>query len=342
MPELRKDSIVNRWVIIAPQRAERPHDLVETSAPSHGGECPFCAGNEHHTPHEILALRSPGAAPDGLGWHVRVVPNKYPAVTGDSTLCVDAASGQAMPGIGAHEVVIESPHHTISTTDLTRAALADVLGVYRDRLAALGQDPRFASGMVFKNVGAAAGASLEHAHSQIVALPLVPTDLAAELAAAQAFYREHQQCIFCRLLADELAHGGRIVWQTSEFVAFCPYAPRTPLETWIMPTAHASQYESLTTLQRDQLADVMQEVLARIETLLRRPAYNYYIHTAPFDTQAHPHYHWHIEIIPRVTRTAGFEWGTGCYINPVEPEAAARSMRQLVSVPQDTQEIRSR
>lgn len=334
MPELRKDPIVGRWVIIAKNRADRPQDLLDAALPARAGsECPFCEGNESQTPNEICALREAGTERDRPGWRVRVVPNKFPALEIDGDLSKqDHGIYHMMRGVGAHEVIIESPRHLTSTTQLAGDDLRDVLWIYRDRLLDLKKDSRLVYGMIFKNVGAAAGASLEHAHSQLIVTPIVPISVAEEIAGSQEFFRHRGRCVFCDMIDQELAFKQRIVVDSPGFAAFCPFAARFPFETWIVPTAHASHYETLSRAQSEELARVVQRVLEKIETALDRPAYNYIVHTAPFDTFALDHYHWHIEIIPRVTKTAGFEWGTGFYINPVPPEEAAKFMRELPAV----------
>jgi UDPglucose--hexose-1-phosphate uridylyltransferase len=343
MPDLRKDPIVGRWVIIAKNRAKRPHELVDGAihrAP--GAFCPFCEGHESHTPHEIAAYRQPGSHRDRPGWRVRVVPNKFPALEIEGDL---SKRGQGiydmMRGVGAHEVIVESPKHLVSTTELSLDALRDVLWIYRDRLLDLQKDKRLVFGMLFKNVGTAAGASLEHSHSQLIVTPIVPINVAEEIAGADEFYRYRGRCVYCDMLEQELAFEQRIVFDSPGFVAFCPFAARFPFETWIVPAQHASHYETLSRQSAEELARVVHRVLSKIEAALDRPAYNYIIHTAPFDTPALGHYHWHIEIIPRVTKTAGFEWGTGFYINPVPPEEAATFMRSLDTTSQAAQEIRA-
>jgi UDPglucose--hexose-1-phosphate uridylyltransferase len=344
MPDLRKDPIVGRWVIIAKNRAKRPHELVDgMPVRAAGSFCPFCEGSESHTPHEIAAYRQPGTHRDRPGWRVRVVPNKFPALEIEGDL---GKRGQGMydmmRGVGAHEVIIESPKHLTSATDLSVESLREVLWIYRDRLLDLQKDKRLVHGMVFKNVGAAAGASLEHTHSQLIVTPIVPINVAEEIAGSQAYYGYRGRCVYCDMIEQELAFEKRIVVDSPGFVAFCPFAARFPFETWILPAHHASHYETLSRGSAEELARVIKRVLAKIEGALDRPAYNYIIHTAPFDTPALGHYHWHIEIIPRVTKTAGFEWGTGFYINPVPPEEAATFMRSLDTAPQEAQEIRAR
>jgi len=338
MPELRKDPIVDRWVIIAKNRAERPLELAEGTPARRTttADCPFCEGHERETTEEVLAVRTAGSAANGPGWQVRVVTNLYPALLPESGPFEPRpqAMFDSQPAIGAHEVVIETPHHLIGTIDLTVDELAEVLLVYRERLAALRAMKRYLQPIVFKNVGAAAGASIEHAHSQIIALPMVPREIAAELDSAHRYHQHNRRCIYCQLVADELSSGQRLVHPTSNpasehFVALSAYAARTPFETWILPAEHQSDFEQLSAAGALELARVMRTVVAKIDAALDRPAYNYIIHTSPFDTYANDHYHWHIEIIPRVTKTAGFEWGTGLAINPVPPEEAAAIMRAL-------------
>ncbi len=340
MSDLRKDPIVGRWVIIAKNRAKRPNELNDGLLERASGFCPFCEGHETHTPGEIVAYRQAGTPRDAPGWRVRVVPNKFPALEIEGDL---NKRGQGlydlMNGVGAHEVIIESPRHLRSTAELDDATLGDVFWIYRERLLDLKRDTRLLHGMVFKNVGAAAGASLEHIHSQLIVTPIVPISVVEEIEGSHAFYRYRGRCVFCDMIEQELAFEQRIVFDSPGFVAFCPFAARFPFETWIVPTTHASHYETLSRGGADELARVIRRVMQKIEAALDRPAYNYIIHTAPFDTQALDHYHWHIEIIPRVTKTAGFEWGTGFYINPVPPEEAATFMRDLELPAQTAQEI---
>jgi UDPglucose--hexose-1-phosphate uridylyltransferase len=329
MSELRKDPIVDRWVIIAENRAARPNELVQPELPGAGPEaCPFCEGNEKQTPGEVAALRSKGSTADGPGWRVRVVPNRYPAL--EQTADQPTTSNRfysSLPGLGVHEVIVECADHLTRTTDLSEVQLAEVLVTYRDRLLAAKLEPRLRSGMIFKNVGSAAGASIEHSHSQLIATPLLGTSLAQELSSAGQFYHSQRRCIFCELIERERADGRRMVLDATGFVAFCPYAARFPYETWILPNAHSSHYETLSRHDCNQLASVLLGAMAKIEAAADRPAYNYVIHSAPFDAEAHDLYHWHIEIIPRLTSTAGFEWGSGLYINPLAPERAADRLR---------------
>ena len=330
MPELRKDPIVGRWVIIATDRAKRPVTPKVDPLPTGTGYCPFCEGSEGNTPHEILSYRDRNTRPNEKGWRVRVVPNKFPAlqIEGDLNKRGDGIYDR-MNGIGAHEVIIECPFHEVSMANLTEENIRDVLWVYRDRLLDLKKDPRLVYGMVFKNVGAAAGASLEHSHSQLIVTPIVPINVWEEMTGALEFFNYRGRCIYCDIVHQETEAKKRVVAETAHILAFCPYASRFPFETWILPKHHNSHYENIQKNEVDELGTVLKTILMKLEVALDRPAYNYIIHTSPFDTQALPHYHWHLEIIPRLTRVAGFEWGTGFYINPVPPEQAALFLREI-------------
>jgi UDPglucose--hexose-1-phosphate uridylyltransferase len=331
MPELRKDPIVGGWVIIATERAKRPllAPAEPVVPPLQGTLCPFCEGNEDKTPPEILAYRERHSHPNGRGWRVRVVPNKFPALQVEGDLHKRGEGMyDRMNGVGAHEVIIESPAHVQSLTELDDAILREVLWVYRDRLVDLKKDIRLVYGMLFKNVGPQAGASLDHTHSQLIVTPIVPINVVEEMEGAKAFFNYRGRCIYCDMLHQEQAGERRVVLDTEYFTAFCPYASRFPFETWIVPKTHASHFENLHKLEVDDLAPVLKAVLQKLEAALDKPPYNYIVHTAPFDAAALPHYHWHIEIIPRLTRVAGFEWGTGFYINPVPPEQAAEFLRE--------------
>ncbi len=330
MPQLRRDPVTRRWIIIATDRAKRPQDFVNESQPLAEAFCPFCEGNEDKTPKEIFADRNDGSSTNGPGWNLRVVPNKYPAlqVEGELDKRPDGMYDR-MNGIGAHEVIIETPEHHLSLTDLTPEQITNVLWVYRDRLLDLERDKRLAYGMLFKNVGAAAGATLEHTHSQLIVTPVVPATVGHEMEVASDYFQYRGRCLLCDIVREELDAGSRIVWEGKSFVAYVPYAPRFPFETWILPREHRSHYPALEHAEAQELAVALKTTLMKIESALDRPAYNYMIHTSPFGTDPLAEYHWHIEIIPRIARVAGFEWGTGFYINPVSPEDAAAFLREI-------------
>lgn len=343
MPDLRKDPIVGRWVIVAKSRAKRPHDFEFTFRRRRSSFCPFCPGHEDKTPGEILAYRNPGTLPNREGWRVRVVPNKFPAleIEGDLNKRGEGIYDM-MRGVGAHEVIIETPKHLWTISQLTEPEIQEVLWVYRDRLVDLKKDPRLVYGMIFKNVGPAAGATLEHTHSQLIVTPIVPINVWEEMTGSLEFYHYRGRCVYCDMIQQELATEKRIVLDTPGFVAFCPFASRFPFETWILPKGHSSHYENIQKNGIDELAGVLKQTIRKIESALDQPAYNYIIHTAPFDTQELAHYHWHIEIMPSITRPAGFEWGTGFYINPVPPEEAAAFLREVELETPDTESLPSK
>jgi UDPglucose--hexose-1-phosphate uridylyltransferase len=332
-PEYRKDPLSEGWVVIAADRNGRPDEFREPGTKRVQGPCPFCHGNEADTPDEIIVY------PTGSGenWQVRVIPNKYPAVV----RCEDlkpAAIGKAFQngtprlftsirGHGGHEVIVESPDHAVSLTDLSDECLRLTFLAYRDRMHGLAAEGPWRYVQVFKNVGAAAGSSIEHAHSQIIGLPAVPVRVADELSHTQVFLKKTGRQLFAEMIAEELAAGDRIVAESAEFVAFCPYASRFPYETWVLPRRAAPRFETSDDTLAAALGTFTNDVVGRLERALQRPAYNYLIHSAPFDGSGDNHYHWHLELLPRITKPAGFEWGTGYYINPVSPEQAAQALR---------------
>ena len=330
MPELRKDPIVGRWVIIATDRAKKPYDFTSQSSRPASKFCPFCEGNEEATPPEILAYRKPGTSPNQKGWRVRAVANKFPAlqIEGDLEKRGDGIY-DLMNGVGAHEVIIECPHHEVNISRLPVDNVREVLWLYRDRLVDLKKDSRLVHGLIFKNVGSLAGASLEHSHSQLIVTPVVPISVWEEMTGSLEFYNYRGRCIYCDIIQQELATDGRIVMDTPNFVAFCPYASRFPFETWILPKRHSSHFENIPHQGVEEMGMVLKSILSKLEASLDNPPYNYIIHTAPFDSTELAHYHWHLEIFPRISRVAGFEWGSGFYINPVQPEQAAAFLRDV-------------
>lgn len=330
MSEYRQDPLSRRWVIIGSDRASRPNEFVEEPIRRQPIPCPFCAGNEHETPDAVATYSAPGKA----GWLVRIVPNKYPAVTLEESLCPNCqplgtmppAQGM-IPGFGRHEVIIESPRHVASLSELTTIEGELVFQAYRDRIAALKATGQYRYVQIFKNVGPAAGASLEHVHSQLVALPGVPEVIAQELSSCREYFAECRRPLVADLIERELAAGDRVLAQAGHFVAFCPYASRFPYEVCIAPLTSQPSFEATQASELGELSRLTRDVIGRIEHIAGQVAYNCVLHTQPFDTSPHDHYHWHIEIIPRLTKVAGFEWGTGCFINPLPPESAAAQLR---------------
>jgi len=329
MTELRKDPVVGRWVIISTERAKRPQEFPPEPAPRREGVCPLCPGSERMTPPEILGYRQAGQ-PNDPNWTLRVVPNKFPALRIEGELG-KAADGiyDRMHGIGAHEIVIESERHDVDLFELPEKRFEDVLWAYRDRIVDLKNDHRFKSVIVFKNHGAAAGASLAHSHSQLIALPVIPKRVMEEMTGCREYYRFRDRCLFCDIVVQELEQKVRIVEETGEFLAFAPYAPRFPFETWIVPKRHQCAYEMIEGDQANALAAVFRRTLRRLNLALENPPFNYIVHSAPFQERAADFFHWHIEIMPKLTKVAGFEWGSGFYINPTPPEESAKYLREL-------------
>ncbi len=330
MPELRKDPITGRWVIISTERGKRPTDFGVVEEKKKGGFCPFCPGNEDKTPPEIVAYRPNGGSPNSEGWIVRVVPNKYPALQIEGDLNRQGLGMyDKMNGIGAHEVIIETPDHSKDLVDLSVADITSVLYAIRERVLDLRKDKRFKYILCFKNHGQPAGASLEHTHCQIIAVPTVPKRAIEELAGSESYFTYKERCVFCDIVTQELRDLERLVIQNDHYISVEPFAPRFPFETWILPLQHNSSFEKISTDNLYPLAEILQRTLQRINRSLANPPYNMIIHTAPCQDAQYPHYHWHIEIMPKLTKVAGFEWGSGFYINPTTPESAARFMREL-------------
>ncbi len=330
MPELRKDPIIGRWVIISTERGRRPTDFVRESVQIKGtGSCPFCYGNESKTPPEILVYGRNGIAPNTPGWRVRVVPNKFPALGIEGELDREGEGlFDRMNGVGAHEVIIETPDHQSTLATLAVKAIEEVLGAFRDRMLDLKNDKRFRYILIFKNHGEPAGASLEHTHSQLIALPIVPKRVREEVDSSKHYYQEKERCIFCDMIRQEVDSGVRVINENDLFIALAPYAPRFPFEIWLLPKQHGSSFENNQSSVYAGLARILRDNLARLDAVLDHPAYNLMIHTSPVGEETNEHYHWHIEIMPKLTKVAGFEWGTGFYICPTPPEESARFLRE--------------
>jgi len=330
MPELRKDPVIGRWVIIATERAKRPSAYLQKSEQKKGGFCPFCEGNEKHTPPEVLSYRPGGTKRDESGWWIRVVPNKFPALQVEGQpKRMGLGMYDKMNGIGAHEVVIETPDHETSIADLPVKQVEEVIWAYRDRSIDLRKDKRFQYILIFKNHGREAGATLDHPHSQLIALPIVPKRVQEELAGAEKYYQYKERCVFCDIVNQEMHDHVRVVAENDTFVSILPFASRFPFETWILPKEHECYFNDLQKNGVNDLARILKTSLKKIKYTLNDPAYNFLIHTTPFETGASPYYHWHIEVIPKLTSVAGFEWGTGFYINPTPPEDAARYLSEV-------------
>ena len=340
MAELRRGRIHRRWVLIAPDRGERP---FATAAPPEGaaaarpGNCPFCPGREAQTPPEIDRV----TGPDGT-WQVRVIPNRYPALspcdedspgTGSCARQEPPRGAARRRACGVHEVVIETPDHDRPLSALGVEHLERVLGTFSARMRALMENAAHRHVIVFKNRGAEAGASLAHPHSQIVATPMVPEDVADVLATAEAYYHQEGRCLFCDVIDEELADERRVVEDADGFTVLSPYAARLPFEVAIYPRRHVHDFTAETADVRRALACVLKRTLGRLSDVLGEAPYNLILQSAPNVVEPAARqrvasaYHWRIEIIPRLARLAGLEWATGMTINTVSPEMAAERLR---------------
>ena len=344
MSELRRDPMTGGWVIIAEERGHRPSDFGSAQASKSKGFCPFCPGNESTTPNEVAAYR--GATPaNGPGWKVRAIPNKYAAlhIEGDLDRQGNGVYDQ-MRGIGAHEVIIETPDHQLGIPDFSTSHMELVLQMYRSRVTDLKKDQRFRYIQLFKNHGKIAGAALDHSHSQVIALPITPRWVKQELNCSKDYYMIKERCLLMDIVRQESKQGVRSIYENSGFIAFCPFASKFPFETWIVPKVQQNDFCLIQDHQILQLADVLIRVLKALRRGLEDPPYNFIIHSAP---NRYPKpgawqtidedYLWHIEIIPRLTRVAGFEWGTGCHINPTPPEDSAAFLHEMIQNSEETE-----
>jgi len=339
MSTLRRDPITGRWVINTDRTKDNSSSLIEMEALTKKKICPFCEGNEKYTPSEIFALRNDGSEKDKPGWQVRVVPNISPALRVEGELDRRAElMYDLMSGVGAHEIIIETPQHIADLADLEVSQIQKVLRAYKERILDLKRDKRFRSMVIFKNHGERAGSSpVKHTHSQLVALSVTPKNIKEELKGAKQYYDYKSRCVYCDIIRQELSTEKRIVSTNPHFIAICPFASRFSHEVWILPKKHSVDFEQINDELAGSLAALLKEVLLRLKILLKDPPYNYILHTSPNRTfrkggawkTLDEDYHWHIEIMPRYTRIDGFEWGTGFYINSTTPEKAAESLRKV-------------
>lgn len=340
LSEFRRDPLKATWVITANHRAREPRDFYLDRQQQQTSACPFCPGHEEKTPVEVFAVRQPGLPANGPGWQVRVVPNKFPLLRIEGELGRRAEGlYEVMAGIGAHEVVIETPDHERAMADLSTAEITLVLQAYRARLLDLRRDPRFRYLQIFKNHGVEAGAPLPHAHSQIMAVPITPPTTKGELKACRDYFHSHDRCLLCDMVSQEQADGRRVVLDDGHFLAVAPYASCFPFELRLFPLRHAHDFALQEDAELAACAEALRNLLRRLRVLLRDPPFNFILHTAPpiHPRPGHPDfwaslpfdYHWHIELVPRLSRIAGFEWGSGFFINLMPPEDAARFLRGI-------------
>ena len=334
MSELRQDPTTKAWVILAPERAKRPQQKQKMrraeELPSWDASCPFCPGNEDQTPEEVFRLP---VSDQGSPWEVRVVPNRFAALAPGSEAPIMVEEDhlfRKMAGIGAHEVIVESPSHNTPLALKTYEQVEKVLIAYQERYNALKKNGQIKFITIFKNHGWASGTSLIHPHSQIVATPIVATYYRQEFDIAHGYYADVGRCLYCDLLAEELEKEERIVAHTEQFVVFHPYASRAPYETWIIPKSHFASFGLFPDMYLTELARALKDTLFCLYQRLDNPAFNLMVDSTITEDEEDPSYHWHIRIIPRLSTIAGFEMGSGIYINTALPEETASLMRECV------------
>jgi UDPglucose--hexose-1-phosphate uridylyltransferase len=328
MPELRQNFMTKEWVVIATERAKRPGQVVvhRPSKPAvpFSPNCPFCPGHENQTPPEILRL------PDGEGWKARVVPNKFAALSReakpDRTI---RRSLRSIAGFGVHDVIIETPNHSLDMALMPDAHVADILRIYKTRYDELSLDPRIAQVTIFKNYGTDAGTSLEHPHSQLIATPVISHQVRQRFQEALRHYDDFGGCIFCQIIEEELQEQQRIVLMSEHFVALELFASPSPFCTHIYPRRHMASFGDISAKEISDLGRVLRTLLAKLYYGLENPDFNFTIRTAPAECVGVRYFHWYLSIIPRLTRTAGFELGSGMFINSVIPEEAAEFLRNV-------------
>jgi len=335
MSELRLNRATKDWIIVAKERVKRPHQFSAGSVgrgekhkekfPAFDPTCPFCPGNENKTPPEVFALRDKDTKPNRPGWRIRVVTNKYPALEPmRKTSKITGEFFKRTMGLGKHEVIIESSQHNKSLATLSLKQVEEVCEIYWKRYLALKDDKRFKLIIIFRNHGFSAGTSLKHPHSQLIALPLVPTSIRHLLEEATRYYGDHGSCVFCDMIQEELVYKKRIILDSREFVVFHPFASRAPFETWIVPKKHNACFGNIGPKEAHAMARVLKEILGKLYLKLKDPDYNLMIRTAPIKDAQEDYYHWYIQILPRLTIPAGFELGSGVYINASLPEETAK------------------
>lgn len=334
MSELRQNIITRDWVIIATERAQRPHQFAQTHKemiplPVHRPDCPFCSENEGDGILETFRLCQ------GNKWKVRAILNKFPALS-PTTERVRISDGihRTLSGVGYHEVIVEHPHHNMTTALLSLEDVVNILLVYRQRYAEIRKDRRIETIIIFKNHGETAGTSLEHPHSQLAATPVVPYQFRTRIDEAIRYFDDTGDCLFCQTLEDELVAAQRIIFESDHFVVFIPYAALSPFHTWIFPRRHASSFDDINDAEIFDLAYVLKTTLAKLYYGLNNPDYNYTIRSVPTAEQGTKYFHWYIAIVPRVSRQAGFELGSGMYINTALPEESAKFLRSI-QVPEE-------
>lgn len=328
MPELRQNFMTKEWVVIATERAKRPDQMAvhrqAKAAVSFSQNCPFCPGHESQTPPEILRL------PDGDAWKARVVPNKFSALSPDvKPERTIRRSLRSLNGFGVHDVIVETPDHSLAMAQMADSHVADILRIYKARYDELSLDPRIAQVTIFKNHGTDAGTSLEHPHSQLIATPVISHQVRQRFQEALRHFDDFGCCMFCQMIDEELQEKQRVVLESEHFVAVELFASPSPFFTHIYPRRHMASFGDISSKEIVDLGRVLRTMLAKLYFGLENPDFNFTIRTAPAECVGVRYFHWYMSIIPRLTRTAGFELGSGMFINTVIPESAAAFLREV-------------
>ncbi len=329
MPELRQNLATKEWVIIAHERARRPDEFraqkpAKAAVPRKKDDCPFCPGNERLTDEATCVL---GPASD---WRVRAVPNRYPAlVPSPGPHRSKQSLYRSLPGEGIHEVIIETPRHDEHPAIMEPKQFRDVVTVYQERFKATLQNNKVALTMLFKNHGESAGTSLDHPHSQLIGSCVVPSHVRHRMDEAQKYHEQNGACVFCRMIAEERKQGERMVAETDHFAAFVLYAALSPFHVWLLPKRHMASFADMNAEEVDDFAAALQGLLRKLNAGLDNPDYNYVIQSTPLDRGTTESFHWYLSLVVRSSRMAGFELGSGMYINPAVPEESAKFLNTI-------------
>ena len=342
MSELRQNPLTKDWVIIAPNRSRRPgqfrHSEGEEKTGAHLEEekakCPFCPGNEELCQEPLLTYYQ-HVSQEGVQrpWSLRVVPNKFPAlgVGGETSRITHGTGGFfiKMDGVGHHEVIVEHPDHLQTIATMSRGAVEDIISSYVERYQALIKSPNVQLVTIFRNNGPRAGTSLRHPHSQIIASPIIPIQIRHVIREAVRYFDTMGRCIYCTMIEQEKTADERLISETEHFIAFAPFAARSPFETWILPKKHRASFAKISGMEKKDLAGMLLDILSRLYCGLDSPDYNYMVHSAPYHEDPADYYHWHLQILPRLSEVAGFELGSSIYLNTMSPEESARYLREV-------------
>jgi UDPglucose--hexose-1-phosphate uridylyltransferase len=346
MSQMHKDIFTDRWAIVEDGDGLRPTDFHFNKFTKDTGFCPFCESNEGSTPGEVFAIRNRASSPNGPGWSVRVVPNSRPRLRIEGGLARRAEIlHDLMTGVGAHEIIVETPRHDRSLHELEIGEISDVIRAFVARIVDLEGDRRVRYVLIFKNHGEGAGAhTISHSISQLIALPITPRAVKTKLMIARDYFALKERCIYCDVLQQELKSRKRLIADNEDFVVFAPFASRFPFEMCVLPKFHSSAFSRIEASQCKNLALILRDVLQKLDQKVGGPPYNLSLHDRPFLRPRGNYwktieedFHWHIEILPQISRITGFEWASGFFYNPMPPEVAARclspDLSQNVPVP---------